>query len=286
VRGPEVKSLHAIELARVGNELTLGDYDASSPTVARYFWPWGSALPRQGVPIDPRIRGGIRPEFYDIFGDSDWPLAAGFVDFSSVSVAAPLDAPSNLVVNNLFGDAGPGSVIRQEQFVPDGLRHPLVRPLGSSVGVEFSHSAPARGEWHRQITFHLFKYSGKTPVKARLTVNAFCRVAHLMLTRQGSRVEQGANDLTGRLSIVKQSGPAQTFYNSKTEGGGVVCLINRPHDYRAALDSWPTVDFEVSEGTYLLQMDLKAEIHRHAFFNGWKADGFVLQLSGVYVEWL
>jgi hypothetical protein len=273
----------------VGNELALNDYASSSPTVACYYWPWGSTLPRQGVPIDPRIRGGIRPEFYDVFNDRDWPLAAGFVDFSSVSVAAPADAPANLAVNSMFGDAGPDSVIRQQEFVPAELRHPLVGPLPSVVGVEFSHSAPANGQWHRQITFHLFKYSGKTPVKMRLTAKAFCRVIHLMLTRQGSRVEQGANDLIARLSVVKQS-PIQAILNSQTfsrvEGGGVVRLIDKPHDYRGALDSWPATDFEVSEGTYLLQVDLNAEIHRRAFFNGWKADGFVLQLSSVYLEWL
>jgi hypothetical protein len=289
VRGPEVQSLHAIELVRVGNELALNDYASSSPTVARYYWPWGSTLPRQGVPIDPRIRGGIRPEFYDVFNDRDWPLAAGFVDFSSVSVAAPADAPANLAVNSMFGDAGPDSVIRQQEFVPAELRHPLVGPLPNVVGVEFSHSAPANGQRHRQITFHLFKYSGKTPVKMRLTAKAFCRVIHLMLTRQGSRVEQGANDLIARLSVVKQS-PIQAILNSQTlsrvEGGGVVRLIDKPHDYRGALDSWPATDFEVSEGTYLLQVDLNAEIHRRAFFNGWKADGFVLQLSSVYLEWL
>jgi hypothetical protein len=75
-------------------------------------------------------------------------------------------------------------------------------------------------------------------------------------------VEEGANDLTGRLSIVKQSGPGQTFYYSRAEGGGAVRLIDKPHDYRGALDSWPTVDFEVSEGTYLLQMDLNKATRR------------------------
>lgn len=282
--GPVVSELHAVDLYRDGTDLVLRDYTDSSPNVVRYFWPWPATLPAQGVPIDPRMRGGVRPAYYDVFTDKDWPLAAGFVDFGRLLAGAPADAPSKLVTNTQFPDAGPHSVINQKPFVPS-QSHPLVRPTpgGNRIAWRFDHSWPADGTWLRSSAFHLFRYAGKK-ARMRLTANVVCQVEH----HKGSPT-WGDNDVNARVSLIKQSGPTNTFYNSEGEGGGVLFLIHRRGFYKRELESWPAAEFEVSDGTYLLSLEFKSWIGNRTIFesfNGWDFDSLQFDLNGTFVEWI
>jgi len=280
-----VSHLHAIDLRREGNSLLLRDYADSSPVMVRYFWPWLATLPPQNVPLDPRFRWGVRPLFYNVFDDNDWPLAAGFFDFSRVLLGDPADAPSNMTENSKFRAADAHSVIKQPDFVPSPL-HPLVRPQAGKNHTEwsFAHTWKTEGTWLCTKSFHLFKYSGR-PAKVRIHVNVVCEVEH----HKGSPT-WGDNDMNARMSIAKKNGPrGPLFYNSESEGGGVLFLIHKRGHYKRSLDSWVRYEFDVTEGEYSLALDLKSWVGDRTWFekfDGWDIDSLKFDLNGLFIEWV
>jgi hypothetical protein len=284
-----ISTMHPVEFSYDGNKVYLNDYAHSHAVVVRYFWPWPATLPPQNVPIDPRMRGGVKPAYYNVFNDSDWPLAAGFTDFSRLLMGVPLNASSQLIVNTKFAPADEHSVLEQSEYVP-GATHLLARPLSNVIAWKFAHSSPASGTWLRQIQFYLFTYWGKA-AKMRLTVNVRCEVEHTCSVSQGKFMEWGDNDMNARITISKHGGgPSHTFYNSEFEGGGDLFLIHQRPNYKYALESWSTLEYEVSEGAWLFTLDFKNWIGKRiallSSFKGWKIDTLVFDIKGLYVEWI
>jgi len=282
-------TMHPTELSYDGHRVNLNDYANSHATVVRYYWPWPATLPPQGVAIEPRFRGGVKPAYYNVFSDNDWPLAAGFTDFSRLLMGAPLHAPSTMTVNTKFPPADIHSVLTQYDFVP-APQHLLARPQVNSVAWKFAHSSPAHGTWLRQTQFPLFKYAGKS-AKLRLTVNVRCEVEHTCSVLQGKFMQWGDNDMNARMTISKSDGgPSHTFYNSEFEGGGNLFLIHQSPNYRHALESWCNFEFEVSTGEWMFTLDFKNWIGERisglSNFRGWKIDTLVFDLKGLYVDWV
>ena len=282
--GRSLESLKAVDLRREADRLILEDIEKSSPVVVRYFFPWKGALPEQGKPIDARFRGGIRPAYYDVFADKDWPLAAGFVDFGPLLQGAPADAPPTLDKNTLFRTDNPHTVFTQRTFVPQPS-HPLVRPAMNLIEWEFAHVVKADGTWDRATDFHLFKYAGAEG-RMRLHLDVRCGVKNVSRIKpfySGLR----AIDLYVEVGLMKKPGEETRIYNSRDEQGKVLVLVNRGEHYEASVDSWKALEFAVKPGEYALHLNFinwkgKEKGNR----KGWESDMLYFFLKGVYVEWL
>lgn len=284
-----ITSLHPVDLQWDGNRLVLGSRANSNVTVVRYFWPWPVVKPPQGVVIDSRMRGGVRPAFFNVLNDRDWPLAAGFVDFSRLLKGAPLEMPNRMLSNTQFASAAPHGVVNQTEYIPPAA-HLLARSPNSQIRWRFDHSSPLDGTWLRQMQFYFFTYAGET-AKLRLTVNVRCEVEHTCSVDQGQFMQWGDNDMNARVTVQKHGGnPSHTFYNSETEGGGNLFLIHRSPGYAHALESWCVFDLDVSEGGWLFNLDFKnwvgSRISGLSNFRGWKLDTLIFDLKGVYLEWV
>jgi hypothetical protein len=284
-----ISTLHPVEFSNDGNIVKLNDYAKSHAVVVRYYWPWPAQLSPQNVAIDPRMRGGVKPAYFNVFSDKDWPLAAGFTDFSRLLLGVSHNVAPRVPANTLFPPPDAHSVLKQGDYFP-GAVHPLARPETTTLAWRFAHSAPAAGTWLRKVQHHLFTYAGK-PAKMRLTVNVRCEVEHTCSKKQGKFMEWGDNDMNARMTVSKSgSGPSHTFYNSEFEGGGALFLIHQPPNYKRSLDSWAGVEFEVSEGEWLFTFDFKnwigERIRGLSYFDGWKIDTLIFEIKGFYVEWL
>lgn len=284
-----ITSLHPIDLKWDGNILLLGSRANSNVTVVRYFWPWPAAKPPQNVAIDARMRGGVKPAYFNVFNDNDWPLAAGFVDFSRLLKGAPLEMPNTMISNTQFASAAPHGVVNQTEYIPPSA-HLLARPPNTQVRWRFDHSSPLDGTWLRQMQFYFFTYAGAT-AKLRLTANVRCEVEHTCSVSQGKFMQWGDNDMNARVTVQQHGGGAvHTFYNSETEGGGNLFLIHQSPGYRYALESWCVFEFDVSDGAWLFSLDFKnwvgSRIPVLSDFKGWKLDTLIFDLKGVYLEWV
>lgn len=282
----KIDNLRAIDLTRNGNRLDLALYEDSSPTLIRYYWPWGTTKPAQGRPMEPVFRGGVTPEYYDVLEDKNWPLAAGFLDFRSMLLGAPAGSPPTLTTNTVMAGWDSYCTCEQRAFVPHSP-HPLVSrpPAGTNViEWKFAHIWKGDGQFTRSSVFHLFKYTGKKSRKVRLTVNLVCAVEHLPRCPTW-----GDNDMNARVALVKPDNSKITFYNSEHEAGGPLFLIHRRGNYKARLESWPQFDFELTEGEYGLSLDFKTWVGSRTWFesfDGWNIDWLRFDLNGVWLEWL
>lgn len=57
----KIDNLRAIDLTCNGNKLDLALCEDSSPTLIRYYWPWGTTKPKQGRPMEPSSATALRP---------------------------------------------------------------------------------------------------------------------------------------------------------------------------------------------------------------------------------
>jgi len=275
--------LHAVDLRRDGNQLILEDKTNSGPTVVRYYLPWSGARPAQGVPIDTKFRGGIRPAFYNVFADGDWPLAAGFVDFRPLLTGAPAGTPATLGRNDLFPTHNLETVIEQSPFVAPAS-HPLVSPVESIIEWTFAHTAKAVGTWHRTTAFNLFKYTG-TEARMRLHLNVWCEVQSVV--RQKYLRSLREIDLNAKVVLIHKPIEGTQVYDSRYAQGDVLYLANRDKGYRASVDSWKQLDFTVKPGEYALHLDFLTWLGtQHSHYTGWESDRLAFKLKGVFVEWL
>lgn len=282
--GRAVEFIKAVDLRRDGDRLMLEDAAKSGPVIVRYFLPWREPLPAQGTPIDTRFRGGVSPAFYNVFSDNEWPLAAGFVDFSPLLQGAPADAPTTLDSNSLFRTDDPHTVIRQPAFVAQSS-HPLVRPTTNVIEWEFDHAAKAHGTWHRTTAFHLFKYTG-VEAPMRLQVNVFCETKNVTRMKP-YHSDRREIDLNAKIVLIRRPSEGTQFYNSSEEQGRVLDLNNRPAGYGASVESWKTLDFTVKPGEYALHLDfLQWMGTMHPNYKGWETDRLLFKLKGVFIEWL
>ena len=276
-------TMRNIDLRRDGDRLILEDYDQSAPRMARYFWPWPSRLPPQNEPIDNRFRGGIRPAYFNVFADNDWPLAAGFVFFTHTLAAAPYGTPPTLDANTLFPTNNPHTGIKQTLFVPPPT-HLFVKPADNVIEWIFEHATKANGGWNRTTAFHLFKYTGAKR-KLRLHINAVCEVQ--VDIPQKDLHKSREIDLKARVMLIHRPITGQKVYDSGEEKDGVLQLANRTNGYKATVESWAKLDFEVQPGEYSLNLDFITWIGTlHTRYDGWQADRLRFNLKGVFLEWL
>jgi hypothetical protein len=278
----KIGKMRVVDLHLSQGKLKLGGHETDEVSVIRYFWPWPATLPKQGVPIDSSMRGGVRPEFYNIFDDDDWPLAASFVDFSRVVMGAPPEAKTSLDIDDKFPSAGPHAVLLHTYSPPD--RHLLAKGTATKVAWKFSHSSPANGTWPRRLQFPLFDYKGEKN-RMRLTVNSRCEVHHLeesvVHKKQGGR-----NDLNVLMKLARPDGTEQIFLNAQTESGGALDTRKHISGYKKSREFWSTIEFDVTDGTWGLRLDLQNCIRTSTFYVGWKQDQVDFDVLGVYVEWL
>jgi hypothetical protein len=283
--GGKLDNLHVVDLTLSGNTLSLGSYEDSSPTLIRYYWPW-KTLPAEGKPLEPVFRGDVTPRYYDVFEDKNYVLAAGFLDFRTLLVGAPGNTPPTLTKNTDFPPANSHAVINQKTFKPHHP-HPLAgRPPVAANTIEwrFDHAWKWEGTRLRSSTFSLFKYSGGK-AKLRITANVSCSVEHLPKCPTW-----GDNDCNARLNLVEPGGGEKLFYNSENDGDGRLALIHRRGNYKAKLESWPTIEIELSPGSYALSLDFKSWVGYRTpvfeYYDGWNLDSLHFELNGLYVEWV
>lgn len=280
-----IANLHAIDLRRDGNLLVLGDCNDSAPTIVRYFWPWPATLPPQGTPIDTRFRGGIRPAYFNVFLDNDWPLAAGFVDFSPVLTGAPAGSPFTLGENTLFPTDNPHTVIHQQTFVP-GSSHLLVGPQKGQnrIAWQFDHAVKAHGGWNRTTNVKLFKYSGKA-AKIRLHAHVICEVESVSRQKYLSSIRE--IELVARAAAISDNGVRIEKYDSANAGNGELRMSHKGQGYKASVESWPVFEFEIKPGEYSLNLHFITWLGtHHTQYTGWEADALRFNLDGLFVEWV
>jgi hypothetical protein len=144
----KLDNLHVADLTLSGNTLSLGSYEDSSPTLIQYFWPW-KALPTEGRPLEPVVRGGVTPRYYDVFEDKNYVLAAGLLDFVRFwwALRLILRQPSRKTQTFLLPTVTPSST-RKPSSPITGIRWPASRPLRrtlSSGGSTMPGNAMGRG---------------------------------------------------------------------------------------------------------------------------------------------
>jgi hypothetical protein len=282
----KIDNLRVVDLTRSGTKLDLADFNDSAPTMIRYYWPWGGTKPTQGRPLEPVFRGGVTPAFFDVFEDKDWPLAAGFLDFRTMLVGAPVGSPPTLTTNSVFAGWDKHSTCDQKLFVPYSPHPLVVRPPKGANMIEwsFAHAWKGDGNFLRSSAFHLFNYKGKAPAKLRLTVNVYCAVEH-----KPHCPTWGDNDVNARIALVKPDNSKILFYNSELEGDGRLFLIHRRGNYKSNLDSWHQLDIDLTEGEYRLSLDFKNWVGSRTWFesyDGWNIDWLHFELNGVWLEWI
>jgi hypothetical protein len=78
----------------------------------------------------------------------------------------------------------------------------------------------------------------------------------------------------------------QKVYDSGEEQDGILQLANRTNGYKATVESWAKLDFEVQPGEYSLNLDFITWIGTlHTRYDGWQADRLRFNLKGVFLEW-
>jgi hypothetical protein len=281
----KIDNLRVVDLTRSGTKLDLADFNDSAPTMIRYYWPWESK-PTSGRPLEPVFRGGVTPAFFDVFEDKDAPLAAGFLDFRTMLVGAPVGSRPTLTTNSVFAGWDKHCACDQKLFVPYSPHPLVVRPPKGANMIEwtFAHAWKGDGNFLRSSAFHLFNYKGKAPAKLRLTVNVYCSVEH-----KPRCPTWGDNDVNARIALVKPDNSKIPFYNSEHEGDGRLYLIHRRGNYKSNLDSWHQLDIDLTEGEYSLSLDFKNWIGSRTMFEnykGWNNDSLHFELNGVWLEWI
>jgi hypothetical protein len=279
----------AIQLQWDGSVLRLDPPDQSHVYVVRYFWRWPKPLPPQNVALDPRMRGGVKPAYFNVFNNDDWPMAAGFVDFSRILVGAPPGVPNRNVLTTEFRNP-PGPNNLQEQPYKAPPLHFLTTPAPGATTLILTYYPGYDFFSKKDYQFYLFNYYGIQPRRLRVTLHISALARYEAMFEKDKRLTYPLAYVNLNVQVgLRRYGerePAATLYNSDTVDNGSLRLYWYAPGYRKEVEGWYSTDLDIRNDVYLLDLALIYGGNAFVFDAHLKAVQLEFTLKGVYLEWI
>jgi len=274
-------------------EPVLSDLSNCSAFVAHYRWAFATPEPAVGAPIDPGMRGGVRPALYPVFGaDQPQVLAAGVLDVNPIYCALRPGAEFPYEYKPLppgYDDL----TVKDQRF--DKYRHPLMN--AQQIAYEVSYTVfniyRANAKYRGEVNIKLFRYDG-APAKVRLTAHLLSRLkSDTRKDHNGGTAFRNPYSLLAHLRLMLPDGSKRKFYTSTEEfgynkpldmeGSAAYSAFERPYDayYMGGFG----IDIDLKPGVYGLQLD--NEIYYPGApkrSEGWNCTGLGFQLRHVTLE--
>jgi len=281
-----------LDLVESGGKAILNDATSSNVTLAHYFWPFPSPEPAVGKPIDPRLRGGVTPARYPVFGSKpdEQVLAAGLFDVSRLYRGLPSGAQKSYKQTPFPGnndDLG----IKSLSYTP--YHHALTNDAGDAFSTSFTvaHMYRLNTRQHSYVLHPLFKYSGGK-VKVRLSVHV-ASIIHRTARLDGEHGtgNSGWWEVWSRLKLRNSKGWEQEFFNSVDSYGSdwpisvnsIYARFKEPYDRRK--DGFFSLDFDLDAADYELVLDNEISFTPAKIrYEGWHYTSLEFYLHGLSLE--